>query len=46
MKVPFGLGLKFNPEDLARADIPMLTARFRQLAKNALIREEGKTIGF
>ena len=31
----FGFGATIQPEDLARADIPMLTARFRQLAKNA-----------
>ena len=42
----FGFGAQIQPEDLARADIPMLTARFRQLAKNALIREEQNDLAF
>ena len=42
----FGFGAQIQPEDLARADIPMLTVRFRQLAKNALIREEQNDLAF
>lgn len=42
----FGFGAEIQPEELARADLPLLYSRFEQLAKNALIREEHNDMAF
>ncbi|OOF42098.1 hypothetical protein BKK50_07565 [Rodentibacter rarus] len=42
----FGFGAQMQPQELERADFKLLTERFEQLAKNALIREEHNEIAF
>ena len=42
----FGFGAQIQPEELDRAELPLLYSRFEQLAKNALIREEHNDMAF